>query len=153
MSPGILRQHWVHLLQFPSLTGKFFPLAKISGAARAGEERRRIMLRGAYKVVKILFSYPWKSIKQALETAESEPQLLYTHPGVVPPVGVVLMYSSSAPQIILIKALIDFVLSKPEYLYPAPVKSRKVDFVAVENYPAVLLCFPSCCPREVVFSL
>lgn len=32
------------------------------------------------------------------------------------------MYSSPAPQIILIKALMDFRLSEPEYLYPASVK-------------------------------
>lgn len=67
MSPDIFRQQWVHLLQFPSLIANFFPLAKNSGAARAGEEKGRIILKGIYKVVKILFLYPQKSIKQPLK--------------------------------------------------------------------------------------
>lgn len=67
MTPGIFGWKWVHLLCFPSLTAKLSITAKNSDVAKAGEEKRRIMLKGIYKPIKILFSHQYKSISKMSE--------------------------------------------------------------------------------------
>ena len=67
MTPGIFRWKWVHLLCFPSLTAKLSTLAKNSDAAKAGEEKGRIMLKGIHKPIKILFSHQYRTISKTSE--------------------------------------------------------------------------------------
>jgi len=67
MTSGIFKQKWVHLLCLPLPTTKLSTIAKKSDAAKAGEEKGRIMLKGIYKPINVLFSLKYKSILKALE--------------------------------------------------------------------------------------
>lgn len=68
MTSGIFRQRWVHLLCFPFPTAKLSTIAKKSDAAKAGEEKGRIMLKKRiYEPTKMLFSYQYKGISKTLE--------------------------------------------------------------------------------------